>query len=190
MQIDTLFSIPVLRHKVPDKLADEVEDYFLTIKDQIPFSNDQYSDFFMPIQLFKFDSIPDLLSEIETARSTFTEATGILSVNDGMKDYWIQDYSEDGLKHGRHAHGPKGVSGVYWIRANESAGAFCLHNPNILNEYCAKVPTVETPFTWDDYHYQPTKGHLIIFASYLQHEVLPSGPGAIRSTLAFNFPDQ
>ena len=188
MEIETLFSIPVLKHSVSEKIADKVEEYFLTIKDRIPFGYDQYSDFFIPAKLFDFEAVPELRLEIESAKATFTEVTAISSMNAELQHYWVQDYSNEGLQQGRHAHGINGVSGVYWIRANESAGTFCLHNPNSINAYCEKTPQKETPFVYDEYHYKPKKGSLIMFASYLHHEVLPSGPNAIRSSLAFNFP--
>jgi hypothetical protein len=35
--------------------------------------------------------------------------------------------------------------------------------------------------------FKPIKGKIILFPSFLNHEVLPSQDGVVRTTIAFNF---
>lgn len=186
MNIHAIFPVPFLAHVVDKEIADKVEKVFDEKVFSMPLSDDQYTDFFVPFKTIDINKdVPELRDEILKARDKFVEETGIECERDRLQ-YWTQDYRDEGQRHGSHCHGIFGVSGVYWIRANENAGDFRFTNPNILNQY-----TRYDKDTWYSAIHQnikPEKGALILFPSYVFHEVLPSGKNAVRSTLAFNFP--
>ena len=71
-------------------------------------------------------------------------------------------------------------------QANEQAGALTFHNPNTVLDYVS-ADEIDNPYRSMHSHYQPVKGKLLLFPSYLQHEVQPSQEGVVRTTIAFNF---
>ena len=99
-------------------------------------------------------------------------------------NWWVQDYKE-GDVHDEHHHNVGQISGVYWVRANENAGGLSFRNPNVFVEYGHTVKDT-APYSWQEYVYQPVKGRLLLFPSYLKHTVLPSLKDCIRTTIAFN----
>ncbi len=96
--------------------------------------------------------------------------------------YWIQDYKVN-QNHQLHTHPYSSISGIYYLRANEHAGKLRMVTPNpytINTNYKSEVPPL-------DYELTPQKGLLILFPSWLSHEVLPSlNKECIRTCIAFN----
>lgn len=186
MRLDALFSVGFMHHEVDSKLADSVEELFLSRIDQLPKTEHHYGDFLLPERIIDIQKdTPELFQEILNAKNCYAEATG-MEVSEGIVETWIQDYRDEGQKHNRHCHGIHGISGIYWIRANEQAQDLRFYNPNALNAYVKYA--ADTPFGWTTYAYKPTKGTMLLFPSYIEHEVDPSGEDTIRTTLAFNFP--
>jgi uncharacterized protein (TIGR02466 family) len=75
------------------------------------------------------------------------------------------------------------ISGVYWVRANENAGGLCFRNPNPFVEY---AQWMDSQYGYQEYEFQPIKGKLLLFPSYLKHAVMPSSSNVVRTTIAFN----
>lgn len=185
MIIETYFPVGVLHHNVSQELADKVENTVVPLLDKLPRGTTQFTDFHEnKIEIHTL--LPELINEFVKAMNTYRSATSF-SINEDLPlQYWTQDYKE-GDTHGVHAHGVSGISGIYWARANESAGSLRLYNPNPLTEY-VHVDQPENPFAWVLATIKPEKGKMILFPTYLKHDVMPSGPGAIRTAIPFNFP--
>jgi len=75
------------------------------------------------------------------------------------------------------------ISGVYWVRANENAGGLCFRNPNPYVEYAHNE---NSQYGRRQFEFQPIKGKLLLFPSYLKHAVMPSSKNVVRTTIAFN----
>jgi|SRR6056300_857674 hypothetical protein len=186
MNFEALFPVGILMHDVDKKIADDVEELFISRIDQIPKTQDHYGDFTLPERVIDIQKdTPELFQEILNCKNAYHETTGLESTH-GIVEFWTQDYRDEGQRHNRHCHGIHGISGVYWIRANEVAQELRFHNPNYLNSYARY--SKDTPFSWTSYSFKPTKGTILLFPSYLEHEVDPSPKDTIRTTLAFNFP--
>lgn len=186
MHIDNLFSVGVLHYNIDKELADKVESVIIPEIKKLGRNDEdtQFTDYFenkIPVH----ELLPDLVYEWVNAMRQYQATTSISVVEGQPIQYWTQDYKE-GDTHAAHAHGIHGVSGVYWVRANDAAGKIRLHNPSSMHDY-VRVDNHENPYTWSEADIKPEKGKLILFPSYLKHEVLQSGPGAIRTTIAFNF---
>ena len=132
------------------------------------------------------EELPELHNLILNAIDLYVEQTGITIKKDSL-GYWTQDYRETGQYHELHAHGVSGISGVYWIQANDAAGQFVFHNPDPIHEFVTKHGN--SKYVSSKIYLKPIAGMLILFPSYIKHEVEPSKEGAIRATLAFNLTD-
>lgn len=186
MEINGHFSVPILRHKVSDFLADDIEKFVLTKLDKLKEDKDQFNDFYVEEKVLDLKvDLPDLYQEILQCRDVFEQNTSILSSREKFQ-YWIQDYRTENHLHELHSHGVYGLSGIYWVRANNAAGQLCFKNPNILAHYQDTAPS-NSPFAFKKVLYPPEKGIILFFPSYLEHEVLKGSNGIIRTTIAFNF---
>ena len=88
-----------------------------------------------------------------------------------------------------HLHPNSLFSGVYWIKAPEKSGNLMLYEPRqgaqctMPNRKKGKVP----PELWREVHYTPKAGMIIMFPSWLWHEVQPNNSNDIRISVSFNF---
>lgn len=187
MRVDALFPIPILSHEIDSKIADDVEQKFLRNENQLPWGTDHRGDFYTKEKVLDLvNDLPELYAEILKCRDAFYQASGIDSTAPDELESWIQDYSSEGLHHKRHSHGINGISGVYWIRADEEAAPLKFYNPNIVSTYVSTSRS--NAFSWKTYIYKPKKGTILVFPSYIEHEVERAPKDSIRTTLAFNFP--
>lgn len=186
MNINTLFPIPIAYNQVSELLADKVENLIVNRLNKLERAETQYTDFFLEDKIVDINrELPDLFSEILQLRDFFETETSFLSSRKDFQ-YWIQDYRSDKDSHTIHAHGMYGISGVYWIRANENAGMLKFENPNPYMYYQDNAGT-GNPFAFHDAQFPTQRGVILMFPSYLKHEVLKGNEGIIRTTLAFNF---
>jgi len=186
MNIVDLFPTPVLTYRVPEEVMIETQSYYKTKQNLLPQNDSQYSDFFDKEKEFKLEELPELQSIIFDSIDAYVEQTGIVAKKETL-GYWTQDYREAGQHHQLHAHGVSGISGVYWIQANDAAGQFVFHNPDPIHEFVTRHG--ESKYASSKIYLKPLAGMLILFPSYIKHEVEPSKEGAVRATLAFNLTD-
>lgn len=183
-----LFPTPVLTYRVPKDIMEEVQIYYKQKQNLIPKNDSQYSDFFDKQKEFKLEDLPNLQDIILNCIDQYIDQSGITAKKDTL-GYWTQDYRETGQHHQLHAHGVSGISGVYWIQANEAAGQFVFHNPDPIHEFVTREPNTNSKYASSKIYLQPIEGLIVLFPSYIKHEVEPSKEGAVRATLAFNLTD-
>jgi len=88
-----------------------------------------------------------------------------------------------------HLHPNSLFSGVYWVKAPEKSGSLMLYEPRpgvqciMPNRKEGKLPSE----LWREVHYTPRAGTIIMFPSWLWHEVKPNGSNDIRISVSFNF---
>lgn len=179
-----LFPVPILEYTVSKEIADNAEKIFLEKESLLKKMDHCYGDFYSEKIIDLEKDIPDLLKKILECKDNFFNATGINT--SGYIQSWTQDYKDEGQNHPKHNHGINGISGVYWIRANDNASELCFYNPNKLIDYISY--SQKTPFNFPSHKIKPQKGKIVLFPSYLDHEVMPSPANTIRTTIAFNFP--
>jgi uncharacterized protein (TIGR02466 family) len=124
-----------------------------------------------------------LYREICDAKQEFLEKTGIDADETSIKS-WIQQYKTEHDYHQEHHHGVYGISGVFYMQANEQAGRLVFTNPNPLCKYQQRQ--FETEFTADFVYVKPVPGTLVMFPSWLMHEAEKGDPGVVKSIIAFN----
>ena len=93
-----------------------------------------------------------------------------------------------------HTHPGSLWSGVYYVRVPEGAGRIFFTDPRpqaqvLMPAYARAVEA--RPESWTDVHYEPIEGRIILFPSWLVHEVRPNmsqlgGDRADRISVSFN----
>ena len=196
MHIEPLFPVGLLIHDVQPDVADKVEEVVVKNLDKMPSREGpapHSTDYFEPEKIIADlpKELPELWREIRDCKDLYQEGCNYKAINRQIKnnlnefEYWVQDYIEND-HHNEHEHGIGRISGIYWVRANEHAGGLMFKTPNPYTEYSQDYD-INAIWSWQGSVYQPIKGRMLMFPSYLKHTVLPSQEGVIRSTIAFNF---
>jgi|TARA_B100001996_G_scaffold17245_2_gene14222 uncharacterized protein (TIGR02466 family) len=189
MKYENIFPTGILIHDVPSNIANEVEELVVSRIDQLQRPDDNAphaTDYFERDKIIdlKYDT-PNLYSEIDMCVRDYQNKNAMNRINEGYGyNYWTQDYKEGDI-HSEHHHNVGQISGVYYVRANESAGGISFRNPNPFTEYGHTMRDT-APYSWQEYVYKPVKGRILLFPSYLKHTALPSGKNCVRSVIAFN----
>ena len=87
-----------------------------------------------------------------------------------------------------HIHSGAQVSGILYIKAPKYCGNVVFVNPSANLKMCEAFgdKTATTPFNNDRFFYEPKRGRLLLFPSYLGHEVEPNITDEDRISIAFN----
>lgn len=99
---------------------------------------------------------------------------------DASVTYWA-NINQPGSRNTFHTHKEDDFSCVYYLQGT-STGDLRFPNPANLLGDCSKT----SPFT-RDFLFAPTDGDLILFPSWLPHEVEPNLSNRERINIAFNF---
>ena len=84
---------------------------------------------------------------------------------------------EAGVSHLAHCHPDSVVSGVYYVKVPQGAGSIVFDDPR------GPLPPFDTKMT-----IKPTLGDLILFPSWLIHQVSQTAGDEPRISIAFNIP--
>jgi uncharacterized protein (TIGR02466 family) len=189
MKYENIFPTGILVHDVSVWVANQVEKLVEERVDKLQRPDDNAphaTDYFEKEKVIdlKYDT-PELKSEIDMCVRDYQNKNAMNRIQEGYTyNWWTQDYKEGDI-HNEHHHNVGQISGVYYVRANESAGGIMFRNPNPFVEY-GHTMRESSPYSWQEYVYQPVKGRILMFPSYLKHTVLPSGKDCIRTVIAFN----
>jgi uncharacterized protein (TIGR02466 family) len=100
----------------------------------------------------------------------------IKSINIFFNEMHNKDY------HPRHSHANSHLSGVFYLSTPEGSGEFCFIDPSpVLDVLDLSCGTYTGKFK-----IKPKAGLLIVFPSWLEHEVEPCGSAEARISAPFN----
>jgi uncharacterized protein (TIGR02466 family) len=104
-----------------------------------------------------------------------------------MTDCWINIMRKHAV-HGLHLHPAATVSGTYYVRVPKGSSGIKFEDPR-LDRFMAAPPRKAAAKralrTWTTF---PAKaGHLLLFESWLRHEVAPNPVDAERISVSFNY---
>ena len=91
-----------------------------------------------------------------------------------------------------HLHPNSLFSGVYWVKTPVKSGNFMIYDPRsgvhttMPNRKEGQLP----PQLWREVHYLPKAGTIIMFPSWLWHEVRTNESNDMRISVSFNFLQQ
>jgi uncharacterized protein (TIGR02466 family) len=180
--LQNIFSVPIFTSFLSKTLVDKMEELVIPKLHLLTRYEDQSNDFYDSNRIISPTEVEDLFREIDDKVLAYTK-TSNFTTSDKV-DYWIQNYQSNDY-HRSHSHAHSYISGVYYIRANKNAGSLRFTNPNpYLYSSVYDIPLEDKMY----YDIQPQKGLLVIFPSYLIHEVIPSKEKDVeRTSLAFNY---
>ena len=179
--IKNIFSVPIYTSFIDKTMSDKIENLVVPRLSYLEEKGNLRTDYHSK-KIVNPDELSDLFKIINNEVNKYISETG-MRISKNIK-FWIQDYLHDHT-HYRHTHGTDFLSGVYYIRANNDPGGIRFHNPNPFPEvYDYDIPKSNVTI----YDIDPQKGMLILFPSWLSHEVLPSeNKNCVRTCLAFNY---
>lgn len=165
-----------------DDLAKELLDLYSREPDNIGKSNIGCWRYRQP-----FDNIDWLLTEMNELLQeaiklytpldpSFAQTAGFENVN---IDYWA-NVNEIGSRNTLHSHKPAQFSAVYYIQGTDTGILRFLNPANLVGD-CNHT----SPFT-RDFLFKPKDGDLILWPSWMPHEVEPNLSNRQRINLAFD----
>lgn len=87
--------------------------------------------------------------------------------------------------HGRHAHPGAVLSGVFYLNMPPGASPIQFYDPRPWRDTRVLPVKKETEYTRSSFNFNPSSGDLIMWESWLHHEVIPNNCKD-RVTLVFN----
>lgn len=104
-----------------------------------------------------------------------------------MDSLWINILGEGG-HHSGHIHPNSVLSGTIYVAMPEGAGGLKLEDPRLVMMMAAPQPADQAPAGMKRFHYlQPKPGDIVMWESWLRHEVMTSQCEDARITVSFNY---
>ena len=104
-----------------------------------------------------------------------------------MTDFWVNIMPEH-VAHSLHLHPLAFISGTYYVVTPKGCPGLKFEDPR-LSKFMAAPPKVAKAKPVNRAHitYPATAGHVILFESWLRHEVAPNRSTEERISVSFNF---
>ncbi len=104
-----------------------------------------------------------------------------------LDSLWV-NVLKPGAGHSGHVHPHSVISGTYYVRAPPGASALKLEDPRLPMTMAAPprrpdAPSHQRPFVY----LQPEAGRLLMWESWLRHEVPPNAAKSDRISVSFNY---
>ena len=180
MGLQNIFPIPIYTTILDKKIISSIENLIVPRLKDLDQNQSQKTDFFKSRIVSQEETLP-FFNHISPIISKYSIESNLSTLP--KLEYWVQDYSKNEHHH-PHAHGNSTISGVYYIRANEYAGALRFTNPNPLFTI---TNFKNGPKNEINFEVKPQRGLLVLFPGWLLHEAIPSSnKSCIRTCLAFN----
>lgn len=104
-----------------------------------------------------------------------------------LDSLWVNVLKKDGA-HSGHIHPNSVLSGTVYVEVLGGAGALKLEDPRLPLMMAAPQLRADAPETQQRFVYlQPQAGDVVIWESWLRHEVTPNGAPTPRISLSFNY---
>ena len=104
-----------------------------------------------------------------------------------MTDCWV-NIMPQGVVHSLHLHPLSTLSGTYYLRTPAGSSGLKFEDPR-LDRYMAAPPRrTDAPLELQPWHTVAAKtGQVVLFESWLRHEVPPNPSATPRVSVSFNF---
>jgi len=104
-----------------------------------------------------------------------------------MTDCWV-NIMPLGVVHSLHLHPLSTISGTYYVAVPTGASGLKFEDPRLDRFMAAPPRRVNAPGGQRGWHTVPAKtGEVLLFESWLRHEVPPNRSSAERVSISFNF---
>ena len=185
MEVKTLFSIPIYENTCDDDLEDLEKECIRrsTLESGRVVSNSGgwQSNNIPPNDYF----FSEFILEIEEQANNFAEELGICQKGK-ISNLWI---NINGYKdfNRRHTHGNSLISGVFYVKVSNESSKIRFYHPSYqLIDRDWNVKLKYNQYTSSFWDIPPKKGRLLLFPSWLEHEVCPNLSQEKRISISFN----
>ncbi|MEM6625215.1 MAG: TIGR02466 family protein [Pseudomonadota bacterium] len=130
-----------------------------------------------------------LANELDKHANQFAEALNFdMSGQTLVLDsYWV-NVLNPGAMHSGHIHPHSVLSGTYYVQVPDCAGALRFEDPRLVAMMAAPTPRSDAPEAFQRFVYrQPSAGRVMMWESWLRHEVTPNNCDELRISLSFNY---
>ncbi len=104
-----------------------------------------------------------------------------------MTDCWA-NVMPAGVVHSLHLHPASFVSGTYYVEVPKGAGALKVEDPRLASQMAAPPRRADAPESFHSFVSLPARaGDLVLFESWLRHEVPPARFSGERISISFNY---
>jgi uncharacterized protein (TIGR02466 family) len=104
-----------------------------------------------------------------------------------MTDCWA-NVMPAGVVHSLHLHPTSFISGTYYVEVPKGAGALKFEDPRLASHMAAPPRRVDAPERFRAFVSLPARaGDLVLFESWLRHEVPPARFSGERISISFNY---
>jgi uncharacterized protein (TIGR02466 family) len=104
-----------------------------------------------------------------------------------MTDCWA-NVMPAGAVHSLHLHPTSFISGTYYVEVPKGAGALKVEDPRLSQHMAAPPRRGDAPESFRPFVNVPAKaGDLVLFESWLRHEVPPARFSGERISISFNY---
>ena len=195
-EIDTLFPVAIYDALITDEeLLLDIEREIYRLKEEYPDGEliSNYGGWQSPRNAWWDGTSPllgDLGNELLPHVKNYYWETQKNSMSNKIKlqSIWA-NVSNKHSYNNLHIHPGSQVSGVLYIKAPEDSGDIVFVNPLSLSSKMASLDgnkEEHTPYNTDRWYVSPTRGRLILFTSYIGHEVRVNETHYDRMSIAFN----
>ena len=104
-----------------------------------------------------------------------------------LDNIWVNVLDAGGA-HSGHIHPHCVLSGTYYVRAPDGASSIRFEDPRLAMMMAAPLPRTDAAEERQRFvHVQPAAGDLLIWESWLRHEVPPNRSATPRVSVSFNY---
>jgi len=192
-----LFPVPIHQFDVNgfSGIKDKLIDYAYDCKKKDPESYSiSNSDEWQSITFsFNNKNKKDILQSFLT--NCLAELPSIKKSVDLSVRAWV-NISKPGGYLEKHHHPDCNLAGVLWIKAPQNSGDIVFDSPMTFNPFLQSAKKREIDSYTDDfkdktniysdYYFPPTEGRILIFPSYLEHQVRENKSNEDRISVSFN----
>jgi uncharacterized protein (TIGR02466 family) len=122
-------------------------------------------------------------SYIISVANEFLDSLGYHKIEFDPQIFTSQMNEKD--SHGRHSHPGAVLSGVFYLNVPEGSSPIQFYDPRPWRDTRVLPVKKETQFTNSSFNFNPSAGDLLMWESWLHHEVIPNN-SKDRVTLVFN----
>ena len=134
-------------------------------------------------QFAEFDNFTSLL---KTYSRSYMNSLGYAISEDQLDVYLFASEMHKGDSHRIHTHQNCFLSGVFYLQVPPGSADLIFHDPRPFRKFIFNRKIKETEATWDRIICKPEKGLLLLWESWIEHEVSKNNSEDGRITLVFN----
>jgi len=128
----------------------------------------------------------DFANTIKKYGSKYMMKLGYDLSDDDLEIFIFASEMQKGDTHRIHTHQNAILSGVFYLSVPENSANINFYDPRPFRKFVSYPVIEQTEATWESVRFNPTKGLLLIWESWIEHEVPVNNSDDGRITLVFN----